>query len=360
VQPEHYLLTGFPGQVARGLVERILSSEADAQVTLLVPSSCSERATQLLGELGGAGRERVTLLEGDAWAIDFGLSALEYRTLLARTTRFYHVATETSPTVDAASAERINLGGAREVIEFGRASTALRRVVFHSTALVSGTRTGLVLEDELEAGQRFRSPAEQTLARAERMLRQHAPGLPLTVLRPTHVVGDSRTGAIDRPSGIYSLVSLLLSYPPEWPVPLSLARGGEVPLHVVPVDFVVEAAHALGWLDCAVGRTFHLADPTPPSAREAFELLASHAGRHWARRFVPAELARSALELPGVRRLTGSPRAVLDLIVHAVRYDTSNTERALARTGIRCPTFQSYSRLMVDQVRNRSSREPTP
>ncbi|MBN1611722.1 MAG: SDR family oxidoreductase [Polyangiaceae bacterium] len=356
MQPEHYLLTGFPGQVARGLLERILSSEAEARVVVLTPASCSQRAGKLLGELEAARRQRVTVLEGDAWAIDFGLSALEYRTLLERITRVHHVATETSPTADEASAERINIGGARELIQFGRDSTVLRRIVLHSTAMVSGTRTGLVREDELEAGQRFRCAAEQTLARAERMLHQHAQELPFTVLRPTHIVGDSRTGAIERLGGIYSLVSLLLSYPPEWPVPLSLARRGEVLLHVVPVDFVVEAAHALGRLDCAVGRTFHVADPTPPSAREAFDLLANHTGRRWARRLVPAEVARGALDLPGVRRLTGSPRAVLDLVVHAVRYDTANTERALARTGIHCPPFQSYCTLMVAQVRARSDR----
>jgi thioester reductase-like protein len=359
VQPEHYLLTGFPGQVARGVLERILRSESDAQVVLLTPASFSERATKLLSELESARRQRVTLFEGDAWAIDFGLSAREYRTLLARITRVHHVATETSPTADEASAERLNIGGARELIEFGHASTALRRVVFYSTALVSGTRTGLVLEDELEAGQQFRSAAEQTLARAERMLHQHARELPFTILRPTHIVGDSRTGAIERLGGVYSLVSLLLSYPPELPVPLSLARHDEVLLHVVPLDFVVEAAHTLATLDCAVGRTFHLADPAPPSAREAFELLAKHTGRRWARRFVPAELARGALELPGLRRLTGSPRAVLDLVVHAVRYDTTNTQRALARTGIRCPSFESYSKLMVAQVRTRNERGMT-
>jgi thioester reductase-like protein len=359
VQPEHYLLTGFPGQVARELLARILSLEADAQVVLLTPASCTERAMKHIDALEAVRRQRVTLLEGDAWAIDFGLSALEYRALLADITRVHHVATETSPTADQASAERINIGGARELIQFGRVSTALRRAVFYSTAMVSGTRTGLVLEDELEAGQRFRSAAEQTLARAERMLRQHAAELPVTVLRPTHVVGDSRTGAIERLGGIYSLISLLLSTPPELPVPLSLARHEEVALHVVPLDFVVEAAHALGKLDCAVGRTYHLADPTPPSAREAFELLATHTGRRWARRFVPAELARGALELPGVRRIAGSPRALLDLIVHEVRYDTGNTQRALARTGIHCAAFESYCRLMVAQVRARTERKTT-
>lgn len=349
-------MTGFPGQVAHGLLERILDSEADARIAVLVSPSLSERARQRLDGLEGARRRRVALLEGEPWAIDFGLSALEYRRLAARVTRVHHTATETSPTADETSTERINVGGARELIHFGRVSSGLRRVVLYSTAMVSGTRTGLVLEDELQAGQRFRCPAEHALARAERMLRERSGELPFTVLRPTHIVGDSRTGETERLGGVYSLVTLLLSYPPELPVPLSLARRDDILLHVVPLDFVLDVAYTLGLLDSAIGRTFHLADPNPPTAQRAFELLAQQTGRRWARRLVPAAFARSALDLPGVRRLTGTPRAVLDLIVHAVRYDTSNTQRALARTGIHCPSFESYSGLMVAQVRARTAR----
>jgi hypothetical protein len=156
---------------------------------------------------------------------------------------------------------------------------------------------------------------------------------------------------VERIAGIYSLIALLVSYPAELSVPLP--QVGDVPLHLVPVDYVVQAAYELGRLSSALGRTFHLADSEPPSAREAFEKLAECAGRRLPVRYISTDVARGVLKLPGIRRLTGNSRAVLDLIAHAVRYDTSNVQRVLERTGVRCPPFSSYCRAMVSQVRAR-------
>jgi thioester reductase-like protein len=189
------------------------------------------------------------------------------------------------------------------------------------------------------------------------MLRQQQQRVPFTVVRPTHIVGDSRTGEVDHLGGIYALIALLVTYPPELPAPLPTL--GDAPLHLVPVDYVVEAAYELGQLDAALSRTFHLTEDDPPTAREAFELLAERAGRSLPRRFIPVEVARSMLKLPGVRRLTGNPRAVIDLIAHRVPYDTINTRRTLAKSGLSCPRFAAYCGSMVAQVRGRL-RRPSP
>lgn len=348
---EVFLLTGYPGRAAQLLLDRALRENPEAHATLLVGPQLLARSERAMKRLDPSRLSRISVLEGEASRIDFGLSAGQYADLARRTTRVHHLAVELSPSADAATAEQVNVGGARELIEFARCSERLRRIVFYSTAMVSGTRTGLVLEDELEAGQRFRCPAESTLARAERMLRQQAENVPCTVVRPTHIVGDSRTGEVDHLGGIYALIALLVSYPAELPVPLPSL--GDSPLHLVPVDYVVDAAYELGQLDSALSRTFHLTDEQPPSAREAFELLAEQAGRRLPERFIPVEVARGLLKLPGVRRLTGNPRAVIDLVAHAVQYDTRNTRRALERSGLRCPAFADYSDKMVEQVRSR-------
>ncbi len=134
-----------------------------------------------------------------------------------------------------------------------------RTIVVHSSALVSGNRTGLVLEEELSAGQVFRTPVEETLARAERLLRSAMGELPIAVVRPTQMVGDSRTGEVDRLDGPYLLILLIVSSPQEFPV--LLPTRGDAPMHLVPIDYVVRAAHRIGMQPDAMGRTFHLADP---------------------------------------------------------------------------------------------------
>ena len=89
-----------------------------------------------------------------------------------------------------------------------------------STAQVSGARSGVILEEELDCGQRFRNVYEETKFRAERMVRDAARRLPITILRPGIIVGDSKTGEIDKFDGPYYLLVLIVSSPIDVHLPL--------------------------------------------------------------------------------------------------------------------------------------------
>ncbi len=65
-----------------------------------------------------------------------------------------------------------------------------------SSVSVCGTRTGLIREAELKAGQTFRRRLDESLATVEAMCERRT-NVPQIVLRPTQIVGDSRTGEID-------------------------------------------------------------------------------------------------------------------------------------------------------------------
>ena len=82
----------------------------------------------------------------------------------------------------------------------GRAMGAdrLQRFSFFSTAFVSGTRRGVVLEEELERGQSFRTPFESTKYQAEQLVRRAARDLPVSIFRPSLVVGHTLTGEFDQ------------------------------------------------------------------------------------------------------------------------------------------------------------------
>jgi len=221
----------------------------------------------------------------------------------------------------------------------------------HSSAMVSGDRTGLVYEDELNAGQSFRTPVEATLARAERLARSCMKELPIVVVRPTQIVGDSRTGEVDRFDGPYLLILLILSSPQELPLPLP--TRGDAPMHLVPIDWVVQAAHRIGMSKTSPGRTFHLADPRPLTVRRVFELVARAGGKRLPTGFIPTNVARALLRAPGLKAVAKSPRAFLEQIATPVRYDTRNTEEALRGTGLSCPPFESYVDQLVAYVRRR-------
>ncbi len=333
------------------MVEYIASVESRTLLYLVVRQQLEKEANAALARLPQALRERIVLIEGDAAAMDLGLSGAEYRTLGSEVDRVHHLAQVTFEGVRREITEATNIGAMREVIELGRCCKNMRSIVVHSTALVSGNREGLVLEDDLAAGQTFRSHVEETLARAERLARGALPGLPLIVIRPTWVVGDSATGEIERFDGPYLLVLLLVTSPQDLPVPLP-ARGDAL-LHLVPIDYVVRAAHFIGRHPKAIGRTFHLADPRPLTVRRVFELVAASGGKRLPGGFIPTRVTKALLSAPGLGLLAKSPRAFVEMLATPVRYDTRNSDEILRESSIRCPPFESYVDTLVAHVRDR-------
>jgi thioester reductase-like protein len=352
---EVVLLTGFPTFPARRMCEEILKGDgATPSRTLIhavVRSKLANEAKDALEALPFEQRSRVNLIEGDAAAMDLGLSGEEFASLAAEVDRIHHVAQVSYLGVDAKTAEHVNVGGAHEILEFAEACSNLECLVFHSTAHVSGDREGLVREDELKAGQSFRNVVEATKARAEKLVRAAMGRVPIAIVRPSIVVGDSSTGEVDRFDGPYLLILLIVTSPPDFALPLP--GRGDVPLNLVPIDYVARAAYAIGRSERAVGKTFHLVDPEPLSARRVFELVARAGGRRLPRGFIPANLTKALLRTPGLERFAKSPRALLDTLGTDVTYDHASTDAILAGTSIRCPPFESYVERLVEYVQLR-------
>ena len=352
---EVVLLTGFPSFAARRMCEELLGGDEEAGkktlVHAIVRSKFASEAAEALDALPLEQRSRVNLIDGDAAAMDLGLSGDEFRSLAHEVDRIHHVAQVSYLGVDAKTAEHVNVTGAREILELAEACSDLKCLVFHSTAHVSGDREGRVFEEELKAGQSFRNIVEETKGRAEKIVRAAMGHLPIAVVRPSIVVGDSTTGEVDRFDGPYLLILLLLTSPPDFALPLP--GRGDAPLNLVPIDFVVRAARAIGLDARAIGKTFHLVDPSPLSARRVFELVARAGGRPQPRGFIPANLTKALLRAPGLERFAKSPRALLQTFGTDVTYDRGNTDAILAGTDIRCPPFESYVDRLVEYVQLR-------
>jgi nucleoside-diphosphate-sugar epimerase len=190
---------------------------------------------------------------------------------------------------------------------------------------------------------------EETRYRAERIIRRAAEHVPTTILRPSIVVGDSVTGEIDRFEGPYLLVLLMLSAPSDFRMPLP--GRGDIPLNLVPVDYVVDAGFAIARDRRSLGRTFHIVDPDPLPARKVFELIARSAGRPLPRGFLPTNLAAAILKTPGLERFAHVPRTFLEQLATEVVYDDRNARELLAGQDLRCPSFESYVDVLVEHVR---------
>lgn len=351
-------VTGFPTQFLALRIVRALLERGEDSLRLIVQEKSEEEARAKLAAMRGG--ERATILVGDSASIDLGLSGAEFVALAAEVEVIHHCAAATYLGVDRVTAERTNIGSAREALELASAAPRLRRLVVWSTALVAGRSRGRVMEDALSEGP-FRNVVESTRMRAERMVREAMGALPVTILRPGILVGDSRTGEIDRLDGPYLLVQLMLAAPTDLPIPLP--GRGDVMLNVVPVDYVVQAGLSICASAASVGRTFHLVDSAPVTAKRAFELVAEATGRPRPRGSIPSQLpaqfAAALMKTPGLERYANVPRTFLEQLGTDVTFDDRNTRELLAGSGIACPAFEDHVGVMVEHVMARQAERRT-
>jgi dephospho-CoA kinase len=348
------LVTGFPAFTARRMIGKLLASEPETKLYVLARDKFAIDAETLLESLEAG--DRAEVLVGDVCDMDLGLSSTEYRALTKELTWIHHLAGIYFMGVDDDTARRVNVGGTRAILDLARDASRLERVVHWSTAMVSGDRHGTVYEEDLDAGQSFHNGYEHTKYEAERLARAAMRHLPITVLRPSIIVGDSKTGEIDKLDGPYYLMVLIATNASGLRLPI-LGRG-DAPLHLVPIDYVVDAAWHVSHSPGAAGKTFHLVDPNPLTARAVFEGVADVANTEKPRGSIPRPLARAVLRTPGLARLGRGPLAFVDLLDHAVHYDSTNTTQALAGTTVRCPALADYLSVLVQHVLDISRNEP--
>jgi thioester reductase-like protein len=339
-------VTGYPGFIGKRLVRR-LAEEArgtETRLVLLVQPKSARAARAALAAEGIAAE----VVEGDVEQMHLGLSGPEFKALAREVTDVWHLAARSRLAASRDELRHVNVEGTRNVLDLAAAARRLRRLNHFSTAYVSGDRVGVILEDELAVGQRFHNPYEETKFQAELLVRRAQADLPATIYRPSIVVGDSRTGEIDRFEGPYALAILLVASPLSVPIPLP--GDALAPLNVVPVDFVVDAALAIGEDPEGAGRTVHLVDPSPLSARRVYEMIAARAGKRLPAVSVPARVLQALLQLPVLERLTRAHRPAIDYVNHLAIYNCRNLLELLDGTGIQCPPITSYLDRLIEFV----------
>ncbi len=342
-----HLVTGYPGFIGKRLVRRLVEAVRgkEDRLVLLVQAKNARAARDDLAALGA---ERTEVVEGDVEHMHLGLSGAEFKALARDVTDVWHLAARSHLGAGRSEMRRVNVDGTRNVLDLGLAARRLRRLNHFSTAFVSGDRVGVILEDELAMRQRFHNPYEETKFQAELLVRRAQAELPATIYRPSIVVGDSRTGEIDRFEGPYALAILLVASPVA--VPLPLPGDAVAPLNVVPVDFVVDAAISISANPAGAGRTVHLVDPAPLSARRVYEMIAERAGKKLPPVSVPSRLFQAVLQLPLLERLSRTHRPAIEYVNHLAIYNCRNLLELLDGTGIQCPPITSDLDRLIEFV----------
>ncbi|MEA2171347.1 MAG: hypothetical protein QOF76_4647 [Solirubrobacteraceae bacterium] len=334
------LLTGFPGFIGRRLVTTLLSAHEDLEIVALVEPRMAAAARELT-------QDRLTIVEGDIALRGLGLPAAEWDRLAGSVTRVFHLAAIYDLAVPEELAQRVNVDGTGNVLEFCLACDGLERLAYISTAYVAGDRHGVVYEHELALGQGFKNHYESTKFQAEVWVRERMDRIPTTILRPAIVVGDSRTGETEKFDGPYYLLRAI-ARAEQFGRPAVQFGSSSAVFNVVPVDFVVAGIAAASFAEAALGETLHLVDPEPLTTRELLTTLSlAYAGRAPKGRVSP-KLVEQGLRVKTMRELFGgTPRESIAYLNHAVGFDTRRAVDILSPLGLAPPRFTEYVDPMV-------------
>jgi nucleoside-diphosphate-sugar epimerase len=216
---------------------------------------------------------------------------------------------------------------------------------------------GLFREDMFEEAEGLDHPYFKTKHDSEGIVRREC-SIPWRIYRPAIVVGDSRTGEMDKIDGPYyffKLIQKMRKMLPTW-MPTIGIEGGRI--NVVPVDFVVKAVDHIAHLKGEDGKCFHLVDPTPMRVGDLLNTFAraAHAPEMTMRinaalfSFIPHHIRKALMALSPIRRIQhavmadlGLPPDMLRFVNYPTRFDCRETTRVLKGTGITVPPLEDYA-----------------
>jgi thioester reductase-like protein len=365
------LLTGATGFLGMELLARFLERTEKTLFALIRGADDEEADGRLMAAVSAVVpdperyRGRLVAVRGDVTLPDLGLGAERRASLAERVDEVVHSAASVSFSLPLDRAREINVEGTRRMLELAslcQERGGLRRFSHISTAYVAGSHRGEFREDDYDVGQRFRNTYEQSKWEAEGLVRERRDsGLPVTIFRPSIVVGEEDTGWTPAFNVIYAP---LRAYSKGAYFALPARRSS--PADVVPASYVADAVLELSQRDFAESHTYNLAaGPRAHSVGELMDMAANAFGRKRARALHPW-LYRRVVHPLLLRKSSGRRRRMLErsevyfpYFSLQVSYDTSRAESHLAGAGIRVPHLRDYfDRLVMFAVATDWGKRP--
>jgi NAD(P)-dependent dehydrogenase (short-subunit alcohol dehydrogenase family) len=354
-----YFVTGATGFIGRHLVERLLEREGDVHV--LVRTGSQERMDDLIDSWGAKAEGRVHKVIGDLAEPKLGVDEAWITEHKGKIGHFFHLAAIYDMTASEERNETLNNGGTRNAVAL---ANALEAGILHHTSSVAaaGLYKGLFREDMFDEGQKLPSAYHRTKFESERIAREEAT-VPWRVYRPAVVVGHSQTGEMDKIDGPYYFFKAIQrsrDLLPQW-VPLVGPELGYT--NVVPVDFVAAAMDHIAHQPGLDSQAFHLTSPKSQRSGEVLNAFAAaaHAPQMAIRidkrltDALPKGVMSMMFKLPQLRGVRdtiladfGIPAEVVEHVGFTAQFDTRDTERALAGSGIEVPPLESYAEKLWD------------
>lgn len=263
-----------------------------AKKTILVTGASGVVGTALLPELDRhqvialthrqLPRGRTQAVHGDLTQPILGIDRVVYRGLAEQVDAIIHCAAVTDFAAGAQASSELNVRGTEHLLEFAADANATFHYV--STAFVARddkTRT--------QIGEAAANPTDYLVSkrRAEQLVR--GASVPTTIVRPSVVIGDSRTGEAAKFQGLHSLTNAVLKNA----LPL-LPLDPDARIDFVPQDVVARAIAGLVNDDVDAGEYWVTAGDAAMTVRRMIDTAVT-AGQQLGIDVVPPRLVQPAM-----------------------------------------------------------------
>jgi len=256
-------LTGSTGYIGAHVAANLLEQHGASLNLLVRARDPQEAATRLWQALQlhldfprfyEYFQTRMRIFCGDLTAPHFGLGEDDYDRLIHTTDSVIHCAASLNRKSEK-SCLNVNLRGTLEVLLLAQKSNyyhGLRRFSQVSTVAVAGKRQDEVVTEDnsIDWNRSDYDPYARTKKFTEHLMRQLLPEVPITIFRPSIVLGDSRhpeTTQFDMVRAFVFLAGLpVLPFPPRDKI------------DIVNVDFVADAIATLHQKEHPLFDTYHL------------------------------------------------------------------------------------------------------
>jgi len=348
--PKNIFLTGATGFIGSHLTSRFLKDGYHVKA-LARPSknvSARERVEKVVSAAGVTRFENLHVLEGDISLPHLGLSDTARAEITSSAEEVWHCAASLSfEQQNRAEIFRMNLDGTRHVLDLVKELSG-RRLHHVSTAYIAGNRSDVALETEIDVGQSFKNPYEESKCRAEMMIADahEADAVRASVFRPSIVIGDSKSGRVTHFHGVYAFIRALwtalerlrLRTPQRdfIRLPLRVLGAENQTLNFVPIDYVIDGMVEISRRADSAGGTYHLSNPVPTE------------NRFWLPNICRI-LRVEGIQLVGDSSFLKSPMTKLESLFQKQmafyyqylqgepRFDCRRALAALKNTGVECP-----------------------
>lgn len=314
---------------------------------------------------------RLRVVEGDVRLPGFGLTPAVQGELACQVEELWHCATSFKfQERDREEVISHNVQGARHLLDFACCCNSGKTapVFYVSTICAAPVRGGISREELPPVDAPFRNLYEWSKQEAERLVNQfrQAHQLPAMILRPSIIIGDSRTGKAVRFTAYYGVFRALYLLARNLEVNLGSAfdrnlrlrilAQPDLRLNLAPIDFVVDALWRVSRAVRQGQYIYHIANDTTVPLTEMIETAS-------------ADLGVTGIEIVGEqsfreRPMTGFERLFKQraqfqapYLLASPRYDTSNFRRLVSPAVLPCPAVDerllrqvnTYYRRVLDQ-----------